>query len=66
MTFNLVLMINNRAARYWKKTHIAIFFFFCNIYCDMKKRKKIKKSPDDLNFSIWKKNINDWGDFIGE
>ncbi len=25
-----------------------------------------KKSPDNFNISVWKKNINDLGDFIGE
>ncbi len=36
----MVSMVFARAARYWKKTHIAILFF-CNIYCDMKKKKQM-------------------------
>ncbi len=45
-----------------KNSHCDILFF-CNIYCDMKKKKK---NHQMILISICKKKINDWGDFIGE
>lgn len=32
-TFNIFVLFSVSAARYWEKSHIAIFF--CNIYCVM-------------------------------
>ncbi len=37
------IRITNRAARYWKKNSHCNILFFCDIYCDVKKKKEITR-----------------------
>ncbi len=59
-----VMPLCDRAARYWKKLTLR-YLVFLQYILRYEEENKTKKT-DDFNISVWKKKINDWGDFIGE
>ncbi len=59
----MFIIIETRAARYWKKLTLQYFVFLQYILRYGKKKKKKKKK---MILIYCKNKINDWGDFIGE